>query len=86
MAGGSRHEHIDILWWTGTDGEGSGQSTRAEMVAYIDQNGNNSVFCPDRDPNRQGAWVHVNTNGHVRYVQTVADGDWTDNLLALPVR
>ncbi|CAB3769742.1 MULTISPECIES: DUF3892 domain-containing protein [Burkholderia] len=35
---------------------------------------------------RVGDAVHVNNNGRTKYVQTVADGRWTDNLLALPDR
>ena len=84
MAGGPGHEHISLLWWEGNGN--SGVSTRDEMVAFVDINGNNSVWCPDRDPSKQGAWVHTNSNGRTRYVQTVADGRWTDNLLALPER
>ena len=86
MEGGARHEHIAYLWWTGDKGEGSGCYTRAQMVAYIDANGSESVWCPDRDPNKKGAWVRTNSNGSVRYVQTVADGRWTDNLLSLPLQ
>lgn len=85
MAGGSGHEHIAYLWWE----DGNGKSdvwTREQMVAYIDRNGDNSVWCPDRSPTKQGAWVHTNSNGRTRYVQTVADGRWTDNLLSLPER
>ncbi|MEK2602919.1 DUF3892 domain-containing protein [Burkholderia arboris] len=59
-------------------------STRDQMVAYIERQGNDSVWCPDRNPQRQGAWVHVSHNQRTKYVQTVADGRWTDNLLALP--
>lgn len=47
-------------------------------------NGNNSVWCPDRNPKLTGAWVHVHSNGRIKYVQTVADGRKTDNLLSLP--
>ena len=85
MTGGPRHEHISYLWWE--DGNGNaGVYTRDQMVAYVDKNGKESVWCPDRDPNKKGAWVHTNSNGHVRYVQTVADHRWTDNLLSLPER
>lgn len=84
MAGGTGHEHISHLWR-----EGNGQSgvyTRAEMVAYIERAGANSVWCPDRNPALTGAWVHVHSNGSVKYVQTVADGRRTDNLLYLPLK
>lgn len=88
ITGGSGHEHISLLWWVrhenGVDIGGESYSTRDQMVEYIEKNGNNSVWCPDRNPNLQGAWVHVHSNGRIKYVQTVADGRKTDNLLALP--
>nr|WP_256258278.1 DUF3892 domain-containing protein [Burkholderia ubonensis] len=90
MTGGVRHEHVSQLWWVkcidGRETTESGSSSRDQMVSFIEKNGNASVWCPDRDPKRQGAWVHVNHNGSTKYVQTVADGRWTDNLLALPDR
>lgn len=87
MAGGKQHEHIATLWYRDDDWAGAeGSKTRAEMVTYIENYGTTSVWCPDRDPAKTGAWVHVNSNGHVKYVQTVADGRWTDNLLSLPER
>jgi hypothetical protein len=36
------------------------------------------------NPNSESAWVHVHSNGHVKYVRTVADDRNTGNLLALP--
>ena len=65
---------------------GSGNSTREQMVAYVEANGKESVWCPDRNPQFNGAWVHVHTNGHSKYLQTVADGRKTDNLLFLPLK
>jgi Protein of unknown function (DUF3892) len=90
MAGGNGNEHISHLWWDQVDQSGkvyqSGNSTRENMVAYIEQNGDNSVWCPDRNPQLQGAWVQVHSNGRIKYVQTVADGRKTDNLLSLPLK
>lgn len=84
MAGGSKHEHISKLWWQNTATNESGVATRAEMVSFIEKNGNESVWCPDQDPQKKGPWVRVNSNGATKYVQTVADNRWTDNLLSLP--
>nr|WP_280156528.1 DUF3892 domain-containing protein [Piscinibacter sp. XHJ-5] len=89
MSGGSRHEHITTLWWDQVDNGtvlSSGQSSREQMVEFIEANGNNIVWCPDRDPAKQGAWVHVQSNARIKYVQTLADGRTTDNLLSLPDR
>jgi hypothetical protein len=85
MEGGSGHEHISYLWYVNDSGT-EGVYSRDQMVAYIEQNGNNSVWCPDKNPNLKGAWVHVHNNGRIKYVQTVADGRKTDNLLSLPTR
>jgi Protein of unknown function (DUF3892) len=88
MAGGQGHEHISKLWWVKVvDGQvtiTTGESTREAMVEFIEKNGSEKVWCPDRDPNKKGAWVHVHNNARINYLQTVADGRKTDNLLALP--
>jgi len=90
MAGGQGHEHISQLWWVKVvdrkETTTTGVSTRQEMVEYINKHGPNSVWCPDRNPNGKSAWVHVHNNGRIEYVQTVADGRKTDNLLSLPER
>ena len=90
MAGGPGYEHISYLWWDRVDATGkvseSGCSTREQMVSYIERAGNNAVWCPDRNPQVKGAWVHVHSNGYTKYVQTVADGRKTDNLLSLPLK
>lgn len=88
MSGGPGHEHISHLWWVKCDGNQEtterGNSTREQMVAYIEAKGNNSVWCPDLNAQLKSAWVHVHNNGRIKYVQTVADGRKTDNLLSLP--
>lgn len=90
MSGGQGHEHITNLWWVkcvdGKDTVESGSSTREQMVEFIEKNGNTTVWCPDKNPQLTGAWVHVHSNGRIKYVQTVADGRKTDNLLSLPDR
>jgi hypothetical protein len=90
MAGGTGHEHISYLWWDRVDETGkvseSGYSTREQMVGYIERNGNTSVWCPDHNPQGKSAWVHVHSNGNTKYVQTVADGRKSDNLLSLPLK
>jgi len=90
MSGGTGHEHISHLWWVkitdSKETDENGVSTREQMVTYIEKNGNESVWCPDRTPGVKGAWVHVHNNGRIKYVQTVADNRKTDNLLALPER
>jgi hypothetical protein len=82
---GHGHEHISLLWWVNDQTGVTGVSNRDEMVRFVEEQGNQSVWCPDRDPLKTGQWVHVNSNGRIKYVQTVADGRWSDNLLALPL-
>lgn len=84
MAGGSEHEHIAALTWIDTESKNPGTFTREQMVAYIEKNGTNAVWCPDQQGG-PSAWVHVNSNGRVEYPQTRADGRWSNNLLALPI-
>lgn len=90
MSSGPGHEHITNLWWVQyIDGKETGEtenSTREQMVAFIEKSGNTLVWCPDKNPTLAGAWVHVHNNGRTKYVQTVADGRKTDNLLSLPDR
>lgn len=90
MTGGQGHEHIAYLWWVkvvdGKDTSEQGYLTREQMVAYIEKSGPDVVWCPDRNPALPGAWVHVHSNGQIKYVQTVADRRRTDNLLYLPLR
>lgn len=89
MAGGQGHEHIAYLWWIKiVDGKTVGdpsRTSRESMVAFIESNGRDLVWCPDQRPSKPGAWVKVHSNGRIKYVQTVADGRKTDNLLALPL-
>lgn len=82
---GHGHEHIEYLWWTSDQGGGNGCYTRDQMVAYVKHNGNASVYSRDQNGGKS-AWVHANNNGRVEYVQTFADGRWTNNLLSLPLR
>lgn len=89
MTGGHAHEHIAYLWWVKVvDGKIVGEparSSRENMVAFIESNDRHLVWCPDQNPGKPGAWVQVHSNGRIKYVQTVADGRKTDNLLALPL-
>jgi hypothetical protein len=88
MSGFTGHEAISHLWWVRWEGNRAASqptcSTRQQMVEYIEAQGPTSVWCPDRNPTLTGAWVHVHNNGRIKYVQTVADGLKTDNLLSLP--
>ena len=77
MVGGTKHEHIAAVKWVDDAGP-RGESTRAEMVSWIDGGGKAYV-----SHGTQKIAVGV-VNAVPKYIRTHADGVWTDNLLALP--
>ncbi len=80
LEGGTRHEHIASLQAVDpATGQPYDDSTAA-WVAYIERGG--TGFVHDRYGHEIG--VYVNHNAYIKWVQTIADGIWTDNLLALP--
>ncbi|MCX4539047.1 DUF3892 domain-containing protein [Streptomyces sp. NBC_01669] len=83
-ADGATHEHITHLWWTNQAFGNVGDSTRAQIVAWIeDQAG--KAYTSDRAGHRTEVAVVTPTRGE-KYLRTRADGVWTNNLLALPRR
>ena len=80
LSGGTQHEHITNFLWVMENTYQSGVSSTANMVTYVEQG--NSVKVSD-GVNRVQAYV-VRPQGRPAYLQTQADGKWTDNLLALP--
>jgi heme/copper-type cytochrome/quinol oxidase subunit 2 len=80
LVGGNRHEHIASLKAVDTATGQQYDDTRANWVAYIERK--NSGFV--HDPYGNEISVYVNGNQYVKWVQTYADGIWTDNLLQLP--
>jgi hypothetical protein len=78
-SGGSGHQHISSVRWRNPTSGATGENTRAEMVAWINENGDARV----RD--RYGNDVRVRViQATPPYIQTYADGVPTDNLLSLP--
>jgi hypothetical protein len=83
QAGGAKHEHIVHLWWVERENGKPGDASRAAVVDYIE--GGGQAYVDD-------GLGHIVTVGVVtpasgpKYVQTYADGIWTDNLLSLPRR
>jgi len=78
LEGGFHHQHITRLRAV-SDGLVYDDS-RAAWVKFI-EDGNSGYV---RDAYGNTAWVGVRTNGITKWLQTHADGIWTDNLLALP--
>jgi hypothetical protein len=79
MVGGERHEHIESLQWRNMETQATGDSLRQQIVDWLLARGNDAWVTDGRN------WIEVRVvNADPPYVQTYADGIWTDNLLALP--
>lgn len=75
---GKGHEHITHLRWRDPATNQVSHSTREDMVVFIRNNGVVRV-----QDGRGEVAVQV-VEASPPYVRTVADGRYTDNLLALP--
>jgi hypothetical protein len=76
----SPHEHITHL---GGPGGGGWKLARERVIANIE--GNLDTFhVIDAAGHRSGVAVVNPGNGRAKYLRTHADGDWNNNLLALP--
>lgn len=73
------YEAITHFQWLCPSTGGSGVSTRAEMVKFLE--GGGAAFV-ERDG--QLANCGVRNNGRIKYVQTYSDGYYDNNLLSLP--
>lgn len=80
QSGGTRHEHIVSVKWENAGTGANGSSTVAEMVKYIDEGGKAYTL---EQGIRAEIGVRRPSSGRP-YIQTHADGYWTNNLLALP--
>lgn len=82
LSGGPGHEHISSLQWRNTQTGATGQSTRAAIVEWLEESKANQAVVA-----KGGTWVYVGVRRPAQgplYLSTYADGNWTDNLLALP--
>jgi hypothetical protein len=81
LAGGERHEHItDVRWRSAFTS--AGQSTRQGIVDWLSTSSANQAVVADGAKYVRVAVVQP--PGGPPYIRTKADGEWTDNLLALP--
>jgi catechol-2,3-dioxygenase len=79
MSGGDKHEHIANVKWTNQQSSGTGTSTRAVMVDWIENKKGQAVVTDGKNTVNVGV-----VDATPKYLRTYADGIWTDNLLALP--
>lgn len=83
MAGGRLHEHIAEVKYINSDGE-TKKSSRQAMVDWLDKSDNNKAIVYSNDRTEK-SWVGtVHPSNAPDYIRTYADGEWNDNLLALP--
>lgn len=78
---GTTHQHISRLWWTEPSTGKSDIWTRAALITWIDDK-KGHAYTEDASGHRADVLVRTPEHGE-KYVQTKADGVWTDNLLAL---
>jgi hypothetical protein len=84
LTGGQSHEHITHLWWTNPASGETGDNSRPQIVTWIEDD-NGKAYVDDGRGNRADVLVVTPKYGD-KYLRTHADGQWTDNLLALPRR
>jgi hypothetical protein len=75
------HHAIQNLGWRNEETGKTGKSTRLEMYDFL-KNEDGKAYVKDSAGDK--AFVYPRENSHgTKFVQTYADGIWTDNLLAL---
>jgi len=80
--GGSLHEHItDLKWVDDSDTAKTGSNTRAQIVDLI-ENKNGKAHTGSGNTRAEVGVVKPPEGS--KYLRTYADGQWTNNLLALP--
>ena len=82
LEGDTKHEHISSLQWRNIQTGAAGQSTRQAIVDWLEESKANQAVVV-RDGNRTYVGVRRPKN-RPKYLSTFANGEWTDNLLALP--
>jgi hypothetical protein len=75
------HEAIEKLGWVNEFSGESGICSRLDMVRFI-ENEKGVAYVIDRYGNKAYLYVRASVNGN-KFVQTIADGKYSDNLLAL---
>lgn len=82
LSGGNTHQHIVRLWWANPSTGETGDSSRAEIIAWIEKQ-DGKAFVQDAYGHRVDVGVVTPALGE-KYLRTHANGVWTDNLLSLP--
>jgi hypothetical protein len=77
------HTAISNLGWINDSTGETGKSTRLQVYDWLKQNSSNKAYVLDHFGNKAFLYPRESSHG-TKFVQTVADRTWTDNLLALP--
>ena len=82
MAGGQLHEHISEVKYT-NNGK-TDTASRQTMVDWLDESDDNKAIVYSKN-RAEKSWVGTVHRANLPdYIRTYADGEWNDNLLALP--
>jgi hypothetical protein len=76
------HHAISHLGWANEENGKTGKNTRLEIYDWIKKE-NGVAYVRDARNNKATVRTREHANG-TKFLQTYADGVWTDNLLALP--
>ncbi|HEX6700874.1 MAG TPA: DUF3892 domain-containing protein [Gaiellaceae bacterium] len=79
LSGGSGHQHITRVRWKNPDTDETGENSTSAMVDWIKNESGKAYVCGGGHLAR----VLV-VKANPEYIRTHADGEWSDNLLALP--
>lgn len=77
----NQHEAIESLGWINESTNETGHSTRLEVVEFIEKK--NGQAYVEKGGKKVYLDVRTSASGN-KYVQTIADGKLTNNLLELP--
>ena len=75
------HEAIERFGWLNESTKESGYATMGEMIKFLEAK--NTAYVVGRSNPALKAFLYVNERNGKKFVQTYADGKWSDNLLQL---
>lgn len=85
MVGGNRIEHIAEVKYISVNGVDIKRATRQAMIEWLDGSEENQAIVRSTTDPRQFSYVGVvHRDNAPDYIRTYANGEWDDNLLALP--
>jgi len=75
------HESIDFFGWINESTQAKGKSSRKEMVDFLEDKG--QAYVKDNQNHTSYCYVRTNPRNGNKFIQTVSDGRYTNNLLSL---